>query len=96
MDTMPGTRGAVPHLTQIQWKFDGYTRRSSSKVQVDGAHYYVGHGDPGRAQDGECNNCLIDSLWQCLGITADRKAVRADLEKQLVVSLAALPKKADG
>ena len=34
------------------------------KLDIEGIHYYVGYGDPGRAEDGEYNNCLIDSLRQ--------------------------------
>ena len=51
-------------------------------VNVDGALYSVGHGDPGRSADGEFNNCLIDSLRQCIGVTADRRLVRRDLQAE--------------
>ena len=40
----------------------------------------VGRGDPGTDINGACeNNCLIDSLRQCLGIVADCRQVRRDL-----------------
>ena len=79
MDTYAGTQGAVPHCTQVSWHFDGSTARGSRKIIVDGTAYSVGRGDPGRAADGEYNNCLIDSLRQCVGMVSDRKAVRKDL-----------------
>ena len=41
--------------------------------------YYVGHGDPGSTAEGEFNNCLIDSLRQCIGVPCSRPAVRNDL-----------------
>ena len=41
-----------------------------------------GHGDPGRAHEDEYDNCLIDSLRQCVGIVADRKLVRDDLMQE--------------
>ena len=81
MDTQPGTGGAVPHFSQVVWRFNGTTRRRTPIVDVDGVSYYVGHGDPGRAKDDEYNNCLIDSLRQCIGIHVDRRKVRADLEE---------------
>jgi hypothetical protein len=47
---------------------------------VRGLAYYVGRGDAGLAINHECNNCLIDSMRQCLGIQhVDRVAVRNDL-----------------
>ena len=83
MDTKPGTGGAVPHMSQVVWRFSVERAKGGRpKVDVDGVTYCVGHGDPGRAHEGEFNNCLIDSLRQCVGITADRKLVRADLENE--------------
>lgn len=82
LDTLPGTGGAVPHFSQVVWRFNGVTRSNRHIVEVDGVLYYMGHGDPGRAREGEHNNCLIDSLRQCIGITADRKLVRDDLENE--------------
>ena len=49
---------------------------------MDGVSYYKGYGDPGRAHEGEHNNCLIDSLRQYVGIVADRKLVRNELVQQ--------------
>ena len=49
---------------------------------MDGVSNYIGHGDPGRAHEGENNNCLIDSLRQCTGLMVDRKLVRDDLVSQ--------------
>ena len=79
MDTQAGTDGALPHYSQVEWHFEGRTDRGSRKVVVDGISYFVGRGDPGRAVDSEYNNCLIDSLRQCLGLIADLKTVRSDL-----------------
>ena len=78
-DTQDGTGGHVPHFSQVTWHFDGKTVRNSRKIVVDGVDYFVGRGDPGRAVNGEYNNCLIDSLRQTLGILSDRSAVRNDL-----------------
>ena len=50
-------------------------------VTVDDVSYERGRGDPGQGHKSEYNNCLIDSLRQCLGIDVDRKKVRADLER---------------
>ena len=53
MDAAAGTSGALPHFSQITWQFDGFTSRGSQRLLVDGSTYFVGHGDPGRASDGE-------------------------------------------
>ena len=79
MDTQAGTGGSVPHFSQVEWYFDGLTQRGSRKIVVDGVAYFIGRGDPGRAVNGEFNNCLIDSLRQCVGLVASRPAVRNDL-----------------
>ena len=78
-DTQAGTGGAVPHYQQVQWKLRGVTRSGAERLVLDGVEYFVGRGNPGNPCDGEHNNCLIDSLRQCLGITCDRKKVRQDL-----------------
>ena len=69
MDTQPGTGGNVPHMTQITWQWDGV-----GVVVVGGRKYDVGYGNPGGH-----NDCLIDSLRQCLGFDTDPRRVRADL-----------------
>ena len=79
LDTQPGTGGSVPHSQQVHWEFDGVTTWGATKLVVDGVRYFVGRGDPGDACIGEYNNCLIDSLRQCLGIKCDCRKVRADL-----------------
>ena len=80
MDTKPGTGGAVPHMSQVVWRFSVEKAQGGRpRVDVDGVTYSVGHGDPGRAHEGEYNNCLIDSMRQCIGIHVDRRKVRADL-----------------
>ena len=80
MDAKPGTGGSLPHYTQVNWDFDGSTARGSRKLVVEGVAYYMGYGDPGRQERGEYNNCLIDSMRQCLGIHSNRMAVREDLK----------------
>ena len=83
MDTQSGTGGALPHISQVAWHFLPQMAGAPRSVAVDGATYRVGVGDPGRATDGTCeNNCLIDSLRQCLGLVADCKLVRRDLVTQ--------------
>ena len=67
-------------MTQVQWRFDGRTNQGSTKLLINGHHYYKGRGNPGSASNGEYNNCLIDSIRQCLGLECDRKLVRQDLE----------------
>ena len=79
LDTLHGSRVNVPHITQVAWRFDGETARGARRVLLDGVAYAKGYGFPGRLDDGEQNNCLIDSLRQCLGIACDRRAVRRDL-----------------
>ena len=81
LDTLAGTEGNVPHLSQIAWSFAGRAPNGSRRILVDNTAYIVGRGDPGRAEDGEYNNCLIDSLRQCLQIESDRRAVRDDLRR---------------
>ena len=82
LDTLAGTEGSVPHLSQIAWSVAGRAADGSiGTILVDNVPYIVGRGDPGRAQNGEYNNCLIDSLRQCLRIESDRKAVRNDLRR---------------
>jgi hypothetical protein len=83
MDTISGTRGALPHYNQVVWSFNkNTTKQQNSIVDIDGLSYYIGHGNPGRAAEGESNNCLIDSLRQCVGLLVDRRKVRADLQKE--------------
>ena len=82
MDTVAGTGGALAHFSQISWRFDGKIARGTIKIIVDGVAHSVGRGDPGRAAHGEYNNCLIDSLRQCVGMSSDRNAVRCDLEAE--------------
>ena len=77
LDTQAGTGGSVPHRFQLPWEFRDAAR---SCLAVDGVLYRRGYGNPGEAQLGERNNCLIDSLRQCLGnIACDRRRVRQDL-----------------
>jgi hypothetical protein len=57
----------------------GRDRYGDRELRLDGKFYSVGHGNPGSERDGEYNNCLIDSLRQCLNLLVDRKRVRADL-----------------
>ena len=79
LDTQSGTGGTVPHVSQITWAFAADPRA----LVVDGVSYRIGFGDPGQDSDGACaNNCLIDSLRQCLGLVADCTLVRRDLIAQ--------------
>ena len=79
-DTKAGTGGSLPHQSQINWRFNGNTTSGSTSIVVDGRPYYVQYGNPGRLSEGERNNCLIDSLRQCIGVQCDRTLVRADLQ----------------
>ena len=80
LDTQSGTGGAIPHMSQIAWEFTGGAR---DELLVDGVAYKAGKGDQGDSSQGEMNNCLIDSLRQCLGqMVCDRKKVREDLVRE--------------
>ena len=88
MDTQSGTGGSLPHYNQVVWSFKHRRDGTQDKrlVDVDGVSFAVGVGDPGRSRNDEYNNCLIDSLRQCIGITADRivelrRQVRRDLQR---------------
>ena len=70
-----------PHMSQLQWEFVNDAR---TELLVDGVAYEKGYGLPGNVGRGEMNNCLIDSLRQCLGdIQCGRNAVRRDLKLSL-------------
>ena len=70
----------LPHMSQLPWKF---RNEAKTELLVDGVEYRRGYGCPGKPADGETNNCLIDSLRQCLGdVQCDRKAVRRDLQDE--------------
>ena len=80
LDTQAGTDGAVPHMSQMPWRF---TNEARTELLVDGVAYVKGYGYPGDPQFGETNNCLIDSLRQCLHHAGcDRKLVRRDLQEE--------------
>ena len=79
MDTQYQSQGSVPHMTQVKWRVDGRTNQGATKLLINGHHYYIGRGNPGSASNDEYNNCLIDSIRQCLGLECDRKLVRQDL-----------------
>ena len=75
LDTQAGTAGMLPHMSQLPWEFSNQAR---TQLCVDGAHYRKGYGDPGGS-----NNCLIDSLRQCVpGLACDVQAVRRDLQAE--------------
>ena len=77
-DTQAGTGGNLPHITQVNWSID--IAAKPNRLVVNGVNYFRGHGDPGKTPTGECrNNCLIDTLRQCLRINADPEVVRQDL-----------------
>lgn len=80
LDTDAGTQGSVPHMSQVPWTF---TNTSGTQVLVDGVAYRKGYGFPGDSDNEEFNNCLIDSLRQCLrDLQCDRKLVRRDLQDE--------------
>ena len=86
LDTQSGTGGTLPHLSQIAWAFNPQVPGGPRTLVVEGASYRVGRGDPGRDSDGACaNNCLIDSLRQCLGLDSDCTLVRRDLIAQYLL-----------
>ena len=77
LDSQAGTGGALPHMTQVNWNF---INGSNIDLLVDGVTYRRGYGFPGDPERGEANNCLIDSLRQCLGYrVCDIRKVREDL-----------------
>ena len=60
--------GSHPHMIQLEWRFDIPTHSGRPTVIVNDLRFYVGVGNIGKADDGEWNNCLIDSIRQCLGV----------------------------
>ena len=75
-------------MSQMPWRFTN--EGGFNHLEVDGVQYERRHGNPGQSPAGEgLNNCLIDSLRQCLDIVlspeeavALGKAVRRDLEAE--------------
>ena len=71
MDTLAGTNGAIAHRMQISVR---YTDSRRHFLMVDDVQYRVGRGS------GADNNCLIDSLRQCLNnLECDPDYVRREL-----------------
>ena len=80
LDTHAGTAGSIPHMFQVPWNF---TNEARDELIVDGIAYKKGYGFPGDPTLGERNNCLIDSLRQCLShMACDRQKVREDLVEE--------------
>ena len=80
MDAQAGTSGNLPHMSQVPWQF---TNAARTELTVDGVAYRRGYGFPGDPLTGESNNCLIDSIRQCLGnLQCDRTLVRGDLQAE--------------
>jgi len=80
LDTRAGTDGSVPHMSQLPWAF---TNDARTELLVDGAPYRKGYGYPGDGSRGEYNNCLIDSLRQCLDdVSCACATVRRDLQME--------------
>ena len=75
-------------MSQMPWRF--INESGFDQLEVDGVQYERSYGNPGKSPEGEgLNNCLIDSLRQCLDIVlspeeavALGKAVRRDLEAE--------------
>ena len=75
-------------MSQMPWRFTD--ERELDQLEVDGVPYCRRFGNPGQSPKGEgLNNCLIDSLRQCLDIVLNHqeavalgKAVRRDLEAE--------------
>ena len=77
-DTLQGTQGNLPHYSQVVFQFLDVFKTT---LTVDGVNYTRGYGNPGDSNNGEANNCLIDSIRQTLGnLQCDRRLVRADLQ----------------
>ena len=77
LDAQAGTQGTLPHMSQLPWSFQD---AAMTRLVVDGNNYRKGYGAPGNLEEGEANNCLIDSIRQCLGnLACDRRRVREDL-----------------
>jgi len=71
MDTQYQSEVNVPHMTEVEWSYSG-----SITLKVKGHWYRKGSA----CEDGY-NNCLIDSIRQCLGLECDHKRVRDHLIK---------------
>ena len=80
LDARAGTQGTLPHMSQLPWSFED---AALTQLVVDGVNYRKGYGVPGNLNEGEANNCLIDSIRQCLGnLECDRRLVREDLKSE--------------
>ena len=79
-DAEQGTGGSAPHMDQIN------AERVDGGFLLDGTLYREGRGVVGAPHTPEQNNCLIDSLRQCLSealgshFYCNRNLVRADLQ----------------
>ena len=78
-DTLAGTGGNLPHRSQVASRFV-----TNAIIEVDEVQYDIGYGNP---RNGSANNCLIDSLRQCIGSDADCAKVRADLLREFRIQV---------
>lgn len=71
--------GNIRHRTQLAWRPLPAIAACES-VEVEGEEYTLG------SASGAGNNCLIDTIRQCMGIDANIALVRQDLQQEFGVS----------
>ena len=72
-------------MAESKYRWDGYTAAGNRKLVVNGTlTCEERYGDPG-----DSNNCLIDSLRQCLRIESDNMAVRRELQVEFANAVGA-------
>ena len=76
MDSALGLGPTLPHRTQVECTAAGATESGLPIFRVLGQEYYVG------TASGQQNNCLINSLRQCLALQVDVGAVRRELVRE--------------
>lgn len=72
-DALQGTKGRLPHRQQVTWSSGGITGSGARTYRVEGGDYVLGQAS------GEDNNCLINTLSQCVNTECDVSRVRSDL-----------------
>jgi len=71
--------GKIRHRSQLAWR-PLPTIAACERVEVKGEEYRLG------SASGSSNNCLIDTLRQCMGIDANIARVRRDMQQEFCAS----------
>ena len=68
--------GNIRHRTEVRWQRVGRGHHGERALLIDGEYYSLG------GATGSHNNCLIDTLRQCLNMMANVEAVRLRLMRE--------------